>query len=68
MEVIKLIYIKNPLICYLKFKKLNKTKLKILMEKIIRFQFMMTINYLKKLNYFLTGIQKNMYLKKNYKL
>ena len=24
--------------------------------------------YLKKLNYFLTGIQKNTYLKKNYKL
>ena len=68
MEVIKLIYTKNPLICYLKFKKLNKTKLKILMEKIIRSQFMMIINYLKRLNYFQTGIQKNMYLKKNYKL
>ena len=27
---------------------------------------MMTINYLKKLNYFLIGMQKNIYLKKNY--
>ena len=28
---------------------------------------MRIINYLKKLNYFLTGMQKNIYLKKNYK-
>ena len=50
----------------MKSKKLNKKKLKILMEKIIKFQFMKIINYLKKLNYFLTGMQKNIYLKKNY--
>ena len=35
-EVIRLIYIKNLLIYFVKFKKLNKTKLKILMEKIIK--------------------------------
>ena len=38
------------------------------MEKIIKFQFMRIINYLKKLNYFLIGMQKNIYLKKNYQL
>ena len=51
-----------------KIQKIKKIKLKILKEKIIRFRFMMIINCLKKLNYFLTGIQKNMCLKKNYKL
>ena len=66
MEVIKLIYIKNLLIYLIKFKRSNKTKLKILKEKITRFQFMRIINYLKKPNYFLTGMQKNIYLKKNY--
>ena len=35
------------------------------MEKIIEYQLMMVINYLEKLNYFLTGMQKNMYQKKN---
>ena len=55
-EVIRLIYTKNPLIYSVKFKKLNKIKLKISKVKIIRFQFIRAINYLKKLNYFANGI------------
>jgi len=42
------------------------TRLKTLMGKIIKFQFMKIMNYLKKPNYFLTGMQKNIHLKKNY--
>ena len=49
-----------------KIQKIKKKKLKILKEKIIRCQFMRIINYLKKQNYFLNGMQKNIYLKKNY--
>ena len=49
-----------------KIQKITQKKLKILMEKIIRFQFIKIINYLEKLNYFVIGMQENIYLKKNY--
>ena len=62
----KLIYTKNLLSCLVKFKRLNKTRLEILMEKIINFLFMIIINCSKRLNYFLIGMRKNIYLKKSY--
>ena len=37
-----------------------------LKEKIIKSQFIKIINYLKKQNYLQIGMQKNIYLKKNY--
>ena len=44
----------------------KKQKLKILKEKITRFQFMRIVNYLKRPSYFPTGMQKNIYLKRSY--
>ena len=50
-----------------KIQKIKQNKIKDFnKEKLIKFLFMKIINYLKKLNYFLNGMQKNIYLKKNY--
>tara|TARA_B100000787_G_scaffold119357_1_gene89537 strand:- start:347 stop:751 length:405 start_codon:yes stop_codon:yes gene_type:complete len=45
VEVIKLIYTKNLLTYLIKFKKLNREKLKISMGRITKFQFIRVINY-----------------------
>ena len=50
----------------IEIQKIKQNIIKTLKEKIIKSQFMRIINYLKKQNYFLTGMQKNIYLKKNY--
>ena len=49
-----------------KIQKIKQNKIKNFNGKNYKVPIYEIINYLKKLNYFLTGMQKNIYLKKNY--